>query len=223
MPQGAMPQMPPGMSMASLGGSGSMPQGGMPPRPPGPPGMSQGPMPQMSSGPSPAMASLGGSGSIAQGGMPPRPPGPPGRPPGMAKGGPVVTNDPIADTQGNDWFFKNVGTRTVPKQPQGTLRDIADKSTQNVKANLPPPVPPAPRSKGDKLMAKEKKAHGGPIRGRMAEAMGGPKVPGSNLENPLPGGGKGKSAPMKFAKGGRVGKVIGAGAVVRGVRPAKKY
>lgn len=173
---------------------------------------------------------VGGAPAAGRGGAAAPPPGLLTQQPlARAQGGPVIQDDPVADTRGNSWFFENVGTRTVPKQHSGILRDVADKSNSNVKANLPPALPSA-RSKGEQLMAKaDKKAHGGPIRGKMSEALGGPKVPGSGLENPLPGGGKGKSVPMKFAKGGHVGKrrsgsgVVGAGCVVQGVRPAKKF
>lgn len=136
----------------------------------------------------------------------------------LAQGGSVANDNSINDVR-SDWFYQNMATRNVPKQANGLLRDVADKSNQNVKLNLP---------KETKMSKKQGYQHGGPIRGRMSEALGGPKVPGSNAESPLPSG---KKAPMKFAKGGGIGckkmakggAVRGAGCVVTGVRPAKKY
>jgi hypothetical protein len=140
---------------------------------------------------------------------------------GLAAGGPVQSQDQaVAPVKASDWFFQHYGIRDVPKQENGILQDVADKGQENVRINLKGAE--MAKKKEEKKDEKLGLAHGGPIRGKMSQAMGGPPVPGADMENPLPG----KKAPMKFAKGGAIGgksKVVGAGAVVRGVRPAKKY
>jgi hypothetical protein len=130
-----------------------------------------------------------------------------------------------------------------PKFPSGMLKDVAVRSNPNVKMNLPPPgleKKMAKRQNEDQnvqvqgLRAAKKFMHGGQVRGRMSEALGGPAVPKVPGEiSPIGGkamasGGKvgGKYGTGKpVSTRGSVGSapVRGGGITARGLRPAKKY
>ncbi len=159
---------------------------------------------------------------------------------GFAAGG-QVSDSRVVENLPKSEEIKRADT---PKFSNGVLKDIALRSNENVKKNLPPAglekrmanlqsVDDQGQIRGNRPA--KKFMHGGQVRGRMSESAGGPAIPRVPGEiNPYPGG-------KKMASGGKVGgkfgngrplqtnapkgslSVRGAGVVVRGVRPAKKY